>query len=67
MISISRSEFNKDFQRFVLEVEERGEDLIITEEDLPLFIIQPANRGPEIEDIFGDVQGHVVYAECLAR
>lgn len=45
------------------DIEKHGEELIVTDNNKPVLRIQPIRKKLSVEEIFGSVQGKVVYKE----
>ncbi len=63
MITVSKSKLKTHMLRIFREIEESGEEVIVTDNNRPVLRIQPLQKGSRVEDVFADVQGKVVYAE----
>lgn len=49
--------------RIFREIEQTGEDLIVTDHNQPVLKISPIKKKKTVEEIFGAVQGQVIYQE----
>ena len=65
MTSISKSKLKANMLRIFREIEESGEELIVTHHNRPVLRIQPINRKNKVDDVFGTVQGKVIYREDI--
>ncbi len=65
MKSISMSKLRASMFRVFREIEESGEELIVTHHKRPVLRIQPINRKNGVDDVFGTIQGKVIYGEDI--
>ena len=65
MTSISKSKLKANMLRIFREIEESGEELIVTDHNRPVLRIQPIARKGSVEEVFGAVQGNVIYHEDI--
>ncbi len=65
MNTISKSRLKANMLRIFREVENSGEELIVTDNNKPVLRILPIKRGKTVEEIFGPLQGKVVYHEDI--
>jgi antitoxin (DNA-binding transcriptional repressor) of toxin-antitoxin stability system len=63
MITISKSKLKTHMLRIFREIEESGEEVIVTDNNRPVLRIQPLRKESSVEDVFADVQGLVEYGE----
>lgn len=47
------------------DIEESGEDLIVTDHNRPVLKIQPIKKNQTVDDLFADCQGKVNYQEDI--
>ncbi len=67
MLSISKSKLKTNMLRIFRNIEETGEELIVTDHNRPMLRIQPIASKKTIEEVFGAVQGKVIYHEDVNR
>ncbi|MDE0029949.1 MAG: prevent-host-death protein [Deltaproteobacteria bacterium] len=65
MPSISKSKLKANMLRVFREIEESGEELIVTDHNRPVLRIQPIARKRSVEEVFGTLQGKVIYYEDI--
>jgi antitoxin (DNA-binding transcriptional repressor) of toxin-antitoxin stability system len=65
MNTISKSRLKANMLRIFREVENSGEELIVTDNNKPVLRILPIKQGKTVEEIFGPLQGKVVYHEDI--
>ena len=63
MPSISKSKLKADMFRIFREIEESGEEWIVTDHNRPILRIQPITKKKTVEEVFGSIQGKVIYRE----
>ena len=61
MPSISKSKLRANMFRIFREIEESGEEWIGTDHNRPVLRIQPIVQKKTVEEVFGAIQGKVVY------
>ena len=65
MNTISKSKLKAEMLRIFRELEETGEELIVTDRNRPVLKISPYKPGKTVEEVFGPYQGKVVYHEDI--
>ena len=65
MPSISKSKLKADMFRIFREIEESGEEWIVTDHNRPILRIQPITQKKTVEEVFGAIQGKVIYRENI--
>ena len=65
MVTISKSKLKTHMLRIFREIEESGEEVIVTDRNRPVLKIQPITRKETVREIFGPFQGKVVYKEDI--
>lgn len=65
MLTISKSELKIQMFQIFRQIEESGEELLVTDGQRPVLRIQPIPRKRTVEEIFADWQGKVVYYEDI--
>ncbi|MDE2890134.1 MAG: prevent-host-death protein [Gemmatimonadota bacterium] len=63
MQSISKSKLKANMLRIFRELEDSGEELIVTDRGRPVLRIQPISRRKTVEEVFGAIRGGVIYHE----
>ena len=67
MPSISKSKLKTNMLRIFRNIEETGEELIVTDHNRPVLRIQPITSKKTAEEAFSAVQGKVIYHENINR
>ena len=65
MPSISKSKLQANMLRILRKIEESGEEWIVTDHNRPVLRIQPIVQKKTVEEVFGAIQGKVVYREDI--
>ncbi len=65
MNAISKSKLKTHMLRVFREIEASGESLIVTDRNVPVLKITPIKKRGTVQDIFGSVQGQVIYHEDI--
>jgi antitoxin (DNA-binding transcriptional repressor) of toxin-antitoxin stability system len=65
MNTISKSKLKAHMLRVFREIEASGETLVVTDRSVPVLKITPIEKKGTVQDIFGDVQGQVVFHEDI--
>ena len=63
MPSISKSKLKANMFRIFREIEETGEEWIVTDHNRPVLLIQPITKKKTVEEVFGSIKGKVIYCE----
>lgn len=61
--SISKSKLKSQMLQIFREVEESGEELIVTDRNRPVLRILPFATRKTVEEAFGDVRGQLIFHE----
>lgn len=65
MLEISKSKLKAHMLEIFRQLEESGEELIVTDRGRPVLRIQPIVRKRSVTEVFGPVQGKVIYHEDI--
>ena len=65
MSSISKSKLKANMLRIFRHIENTGEEMIVTDHNRPVLRIQPIAQKKTVEEVFGNVQGKVIYREDI--
>ncbi len=65
MPSISKSKLKANMLRIFRDIEETGQEWIVTDHNRPVLRIQPIAQKKTVEEVFGGIQGKVVYREDI--
>lgn len=60
MVTVSKSVLKARMLEFFRQVEQTGEELVVTSDGLPVLRVVPYTKRESVEDVFGDVQGRLV-------
>ncbi len=60
MATISKSKLKANLLRIFRQLEERGEELIVTDRGRAVLGIQPIAQKKSVEKVFADVRGEVI-------
>lgn len=63
MLTISKSELKLHMFQIFRQIEESGEELLVTDGQRPVLRIQPIQQKRSVEEIFAEWQGKVVFHE----
>lgn len=65
MIRISKSKLKAHMLQVFRQIEESGEEVVVTDRGRPVLRIQPIARRRSVQHVFGSVRGHVTYRGAL--
>ena len=65
MPSISKSKLKANMLRIFRDIEETGEEWVVTDHNRPVLRIQPIKQKKTVEEVFGAIQGQVIYREDI--
>ena len=65
MPSISKSKLKANMLRIFRHIENTGEEMIVTDHNRPVLRIQPIAQKKTVEEVFGTIQGKVIYREDI--
>lgn len=63
MLTVSKSKLKAQMLQIFRQIEESGEELIVTDRNQPVLRIQPIKPKRTVEEIFADWQGKVIFYE----
>ena len=63
--TISKSKLKANMLEVFREVETSGNELIVTEHNRPVLLIVPIREKATVDDLFGSLQGKVIYVEDI--
>lgn len=63
MITISKGKLKAQMLQIFRELEEKGEEAIVTDNNRPVLIIRPIGRKRSVEEVFADVRGKIIFHE----
>ncbi len=65
MLTISKSKLKAQMLQIFREIEKSGEEIIVTDHQRPVLRIQPIQQKRTVKEVFGHLQGKVVYHEDI--
>ena len=65
MSTVSKSLLKAKMLEYLRQVEETGEDLVVTDNGRPVVMVVPIRAQTSAAEVFGDVRGRVVYHEDI--
>lgn len=65
MITISKGKLKAHLLQVLRELEQTGEEIIVTDRDRPVARIAPIQQGLTVEEAFADVYGQMVVLEAI--
>jgi len=63
--TISKSKLKANMLRIFREIEESGDELIVTSHGKPTLSIRPLDKKQSIDEVFADLQGKAIIYEDL--
>jgi prevent-host-death family protein len=64
MATVSKGVLKAKMLEYLRRVEETGEDLIVTDNNVPVIRVQAIRQRRPADEVFADVRGRVVYHEA---
>ncbi|HUM71925.1 MAG TPA: type II toxin-antitoxin system Phd/YefM family antitoxin [Chloroflexota bacterium] len=61
MQTVSKSQLKTNMLEIFRQIENSGEELIVTHHNKPVLRIVPIQQGASVTEVFGDLQGQVIY------
>jgi antitoxin (DNA-binding transcriptional repressor) of toxin-antitoxin stability system len=65
MLMISKSKLKAQMLQIFRQIEETGEEVIVTDNNRPVLRIQPIVKKRSVEEVFGPYRGKVIYHEDI--
>jgi antitoxin (DNA-binding transcriptional repressor) of toxin-antitoxin stability system len=65
MLMVSKSKLKAQMLKIFREIEETGEEVIVTDNHRPVLRIQPIKRKRSFKEVFGPYDGKVIYHEDI--
>lgn len=65
MQTVSKSKLKTHMLKILGEIEKSGQGVIVTDNSRPILKIQPIQRAKSVQELFGDLQGRVIYNEDI--
>ncbi len=63
--TVSKSKLKTHMLRIFREIEQSGEDLIVTDHGKPVLLVTPLRARQRVDMVFADFQGQVSYPEDI--
>lgn len=63
MVTVSKSLLKSKMLEYFRQVEETGEELIVTDNGIPVVKVVPFQARVSVDEAFGDVRGRIAYRE----
>lgn len=67
MLTISRDLLEKNIQKYFDHIHQTGEDVIITDNDIPILKLSSFKPKTDVEGLFKDVRGRVKYYDDIMK
>ena len=61
MLTVSKSKLKANMLEIFRKIEASGEELIVTHRDIPVLRIVPIREGDDVETVFRQFRGQVIY------
>lgn len=61
MITVSKGTLQKRVQEYFRKVEEKGEEIIVTSNKIPIIRITPLKKTRNVDTLFADIRGKIKY------
>jgi antitoxin (DNA-binding transcriptional repressor) of toxin-antitoxin stability system len=63
MLTISKSKLKTHMLQIFRQIEQTGEEVIVTDNNRPVLRIQPITRKPSVNEVFARYRGKLVFHE----
>ena len=63
--TVSKSHLKANMLKIFRELEASNEELIVTDNNTPVLLIKPLKQTQNVEALFGEFQGQVIYHEDM--
>lgn len=63
--TVSKSKLKTHMLRIFREIEQSGDDLVVTDHGKPVLLITPLRPRQQVETVFEDLEGQVGYPEDI--
>ena len=63
MVTISKSKLKTHMLQVFRQIEQTGEEVIVTDNNRPVLRIQPIARKPSVDEMFSSYRGKIVWRE----
>lgn len=67
MITVSQGRLKTRMQEYFQKVEKFGEELVVTNNNIPILRIVPIKKKGRVKDVFADIRGTVKYSGDLMK
>ena len=65
MIKVSKGQLKAKMLEYFRSVEQTGEELIVTDNRIPVLKVIPIKKKREVADVFADIRGKIKYNEDI--
>ncbi len=65
MITVTKGIWEKRMQEYVRQVEETGEEIVVTKDQIPVLKIVSLKKISDVNNVFADVRGKIRYHEDI--
>lgn len=63
MQTVSKSKLKAEMLRIFREIEETGQEVIVTDNNRPVLVIRKLNQARSVEEVFADYRGKIAFYE----
>lgn len=63
MQTVSKSKLKAEMLRIFREIEETGQEVIVTDNNRPVLVIRPLTQARSVEEVFADYRGKITFHE----
>ena len=67
MITVSQGRLKTNMQEYFKKVEQTGEELIVTNNNVPILKIIPLKKKNHVQTVFADIRGTVKYFDDILK
>jgi prevent-host-death family protein len=67
MFTVSKGVLKAKMLEYFRKVEETGEELVVTNNNVPTLKVIPIKKKKRIEDIFGDIRGKIKISDAIMK
>lgn len=67
MITVSQGRLKTNMQEYFQKVEQSGEELIVTNNNVPILKIIPLMKKDHVKNVFADIRGTVKYFDDILK
>lgn len=63
MLTVSKSKLKAEMLQIFRDIEESGEEVIVTDNNRPVLSIRPISQKRSVDEVFADIRGKVIFYE----